>query len=328
MNILLLGGSIFLGRHIALAAIQSGHTVTFFNRGIHYPDDFPHIEKIRGDRTTDIHLLQRRKWDAVIDTCGYVPRIVNISAQYLSDLSDNYVFISSVSVYSDVTGHLDENAPVLQIVDTTTEEISGETYGALKFLCEQTCEKHFKGRVLTIRPGLIVGPNDWSGRFNYWVHRIRLGGTILIPNAFDLTTQFIDVRDLAEWIVRLIEKKTTGVFNADGDTNITFKDVLESCYQIAQSEVSFIPVSEFFLKEHNVQPYSELPLWIPEEYGNRTFSTSKAINLGLTHRTLSDSVLQAADWLSTIDPLTSALGKSMTHQREQELLEIWSKEWQ
>jgi len=328
MNILVLGGSIFLGRHLAVAAMNNGHTVTFFNRGIHFPDDFPEIEKIRGDRATDLHLLKRRKWDAVIDTCGYVPRIVGISAQYLSELTDTYVFISSVSVYSDEHGYLDEQSPVMRIEDHTIEEITGETYGALKYLSELAAEYYMPNRVLTIRPGLIVGPNDWSGRFNYWVHRMKLGGNVLVPNAFEQITQCIDVRDLSEWIIRMVEAKEVGTYNADGSSTQTLGAVLDACYQVTQSTGDLIPVSEHFLLEHGVQPYAEIPLWIPAEFGTRMFDSTKANRKGLTYRGIENTILSSQDWLSTVEPIAKALGKSLRPEREAELLDIWTKSWQ
>lgn len=328
MNILLIGGSIFLGRHIAIAALRNGHSVTFFNRGLHFPDDFPEIEKIRGDRATDLHLLNGRKWDVVIDTCGYVPRVVGISAQYFSDHADRYVFISSVSVYSDEHGHLDENSSVMRIEDHTIEEITGETYGALKYLSELAAEYYMPNRVLTIRPGLIVGANDWSGRFAYWVHRMKIGGNILVPNAFEQITQFIDVRDLSEWIIRLVEEKSVGIFNADGATDSTFGNVLDACTHHAAKDSTLIPVSEKFLLENGVQPYSEVPLWIPAEFGTRTFDSSKAIEAGLTYRSISDTISSTSEWLSSVPTITKALGKSLTVEREAELLQRWSSTWQ
>lgn len=328
MNILLLGGSIFLGRHIAIAALNNGHSVTFFNRGHHFPDDFPEIEKIRGDRATDLHLLHGRTWDVVIDTCGYFPRIVSTSAQFFADKAKRYVFISSVSVYAGEHGHLDENSDVMRIEDPTVETITGETYGALKYLCELAAEYYMPERVLTIRPGLIVGPNDWSGRFNYWVHRMNQGGNVLVPNASELITQFIDVRDLAEWTIRMVENTMTGIYNADGDTSRTFGDVIETCMRAAQREINLVPVSEHFLIEHGVQPYTELPLWIPPEFGSRTFDSSKANATGLTYRSINDTVESTAHWLSTISPIEKALGKSLTPEREAELLRIWSHSWQ
>lgn len=329
MNILIIGGSIFLGRHIAIAAIKNGHSVTFFNRGLHFPDDFPEIEKIRGDRATDLHLLKGRSWDVVIDTCGYFPRIVGASAQFFADKATRYVFISSVSVYSPEHGHLDENADVMRIDDPSVEVITGETYGALKYLCELAAEYYMPGRVLTIRPGLIVGPNDWSGRFAYWVHRLQVGGMILVPNASDLITQCIDVRDLAEWTIRMAEEERIGIYNADGDTSITFGDVINACGEAMEGRNrELVPVSEHFLLDNGVQPYTELPLWIPPEFGTRTFDSSKALIHGLTYRSLRDTIIATAQWLDTVEPVTKALGKSLTAEKEAELLHSWSHSWQ
>lgn len=328
MNILILGGSIFLGRHIAIAAIKNGHSVTFFNRGIHFPDDFPEIEKIRGDRATDLHLLNGRKWDAVIDTCGYFPRIVGASAEFFADKTERYVFISSVSVYASEHGHLSENADVMRIEDPTVETITGETYGALKYLCEMASEYYMPDRVLTIRPGLIVGPNDWSGRFNYWVYRMQQGGDVLVPNAYHLCTQFIDVRDLADYILLMVEQSNTGVYNTDGDTSLTFEHVISTCALIADAHVNIIPVAEHFLLEQEIQPYTELPLWIPPEFGTRTFDSTKALKTGLRYRSLKDTVTACAEWLASVQPVSKALGRSLTTEREVELLAKWKGLWQ
>lgn len=169
MDILILGGTQFLGRHIAQTALARGHTLTLFNRGRTNPDLFPEIEKLRGDRDDDLAALAGRRWDACVDTCGYVPRIVRASAEALAGAVGHYTFISSISVYDDFTApDVNEESPVGTLADETVEEITGETYGPLKVLCERAAEAAIPGRTLVIRPGLIVGPNDPSNRFTYW----------------------------------------------------------------------------------------------------------------------------------------------------------------
>src|SRR5512136_1410936 len=217
MNLLIIGGTRFVGRHLVEYALARGHTLTLFNRGQSNPDLFPRVEQLHGDRAADLSLLQDRSWDAVIDTCGYVPRIVRLSAQTLAGRTDRYVFISTVSVYAqDNPRGMDENAPLAALKDETIEEITSETYGGLKALCEKAVEAVYPNRALIIRPGLIVGPYDPTDRFTYWPWRTAQGGEVLAPGNPDQPQQIIDARDMARWIVQMVEAKRTGVFNAVG----------------------------------------------------------------------------------------------------------------
>src|ERR687889_128817 len=173
MDLLILGGTGFLGRHLGEAALGEGHRPTLFNRGLSEPGLFPEVEKLEGDRDGDLSALRGRRWDAVIDTCGYVPRVVGASARILADAVDHYTFISSISVYSDdIALGADEGAQVRELPDPTIEEVTGETYGGLKALCERAVEETMPGRVLNVRPGLISGPHDPTDRFTYWPRRI------------------------------------------------------------------------------------------------------------------------------------------------------------
>ena len=199
MKLLILGGTVFLGRHLVEAAQARGHQLTLFNRGQHNPELFAGVEKLRGDRSGDLSALRGRRWDAVIDTCGYIPRIVRASAELLADAVDHYTFVSSLSVYADTSRPgIDESAPVGQLADETVEDITGETYGPLKALCEQAAGRALPGRVLTVRPGLIVGPHDPTDRFTYWPVRVARGGALLAPGRPERRVAFVDVRDLAE----------------------------------------------------------------------------------------------------------------------------------
>jgi 2'-hydroxyisoflavone reductase len=183
MNILILGGTKFLGRHIAEAALAAGHTLTLFNRGQTDPTLFPQVELIKGDRDGGLQPLSDRKFDAIIDTCGYVPRVVKQAAQCFSQTAALYVFISTISVYKPEKGasRVDERTPVAQIENTATEEITGETYGALKALCEHVIREEFPTRALFIRPGIIAGPYDPTDRFTYWADRMRMARGSSLP---------------------------------------------------------------------------------------------------------------------------------------------------
>jgi len=217
MKILILGGTLFLGRHIIESAVRNGHEVTMFNRGRRNPELFPDVEKIQGDRDSDLAALKGRKWDAVIDTCGYIPRIVERSAEALAGNAETYLFISTISVYKDFSKPgITENSGLAHLENEADETLTNETYGALKAHCEERVKKYFPDNSLIIRPGLIVGPNDYSDRFTYWPVRIKKGGKIIIPRNTDYPIQFIDVRDLADFAVRMIENKRTGTFNATG----------------------------------------------------------------------------------------------------------------
>ena len=340
MKILIIGGTVFLGRHLVEAAQARGHVVTLFNRGLHNPELFPDVEKLHGDREGTLDALRGRRWDVVIDTCGFVPRIVRASAELLADAVDRYVFISSLSAIADSsTPGNDEDAPVGVLADPSTEERTPENYGPLKALCEKTVEEVMPGRALNIRPGLIVGPHDPTGRFTYWPMRVARGGEVLAPGRPERPVQFIDARDLAEWIIRLAEAGESGVFNATGpDYTLTMKDLLEECRAVSGSDASFTWVSEKFLAEAKVGEWMEMPLWISEEAspdarGFMSVNCSKAIAHGLTFRPLADTVRATLDWANSLSeapaPDTSYLNPrpeaGMKPERESQVLKDWHK---
>lgn len=316
MDILVIGGTRFLGRHIVDAALASGHRLTLFNRGQTNPELFPEAEKLRGDRTSDLSALQGRHWDAAIDICGYVPRVVRASAEALAGAVDNYTFISSISVYADFKQiGMDESAPTGVLSDPTTEEITNETYGPLKALCEQTVEELLPGRALIIRPGYIVGPDDPTDRFTYWPHRVALGGEILAPGDPESPVQFIDVRDLAEWIVRLVSERATGCYNATGpDYRLELGRLLAECKQLTNSDAHFIWADETFLETHKV----DLPIWTPaSEIGIGAADCQHAIDAGLIYRPLSETIRATLAWdISRPADYTLRAGLSKEHEAE------------
>lgn len=305
MKLLILGGPKFLGRALIDAAQAYGHEVTLFNRGRTNAELYPEVEKLYGDRDGDLEALRGRRWDAVVDTSGYVPRIVNAAAELLADAADHYAFVSSLSVYtSSAMPGRDESAAVGTLEDETVEEITGGTYGPLKMLCEQAAERHFPGRALHIRSGLIVGPHDPSDRFTYWPWRVAQGGEVLAPETAAYRVQLIDVGDLASWIVRMAEARKAGVYNATGPTGVlTLGDILETSKQVSDSDANFTWVTEQFLLDEEVGPWVELPLWIPssdpDAGGFHAFDLSKAINNGLNYRPLADTIRDTLAWVST-----------------------------
>jgi 2'-hydroxyisoflavone reductase len=325
MDVLILGGTGFLGRHLVEAALGDGHRVTLFNRGLRNPDLFPEVEKIKGDRDGGLSPLRGRRWDAVIDTCGYVPRVVRASAGLLADAVDHYTFVSSISVYSDaVTPGADEEAPVQELPDPGVEEVTGETYGGLKALCERAAEEEMPGRVFNVRPGLISGPHDPTDRFTYWPRRISAGGEVLAPDRPELRVQFIDVRDLAAWILKMAQEQRTGTYNATGpDYELTMGRLLEECESVSGGGAKLVWVSEDFLKDQGVEPFTELPLWVPrEDSALLSVDCGRAINAGLAFRPLSATVRDVLDWdLTRTADREPAAG--LSPERERELLRAW-----
>lgn len=329
MKLLILGGTVFLGRHIVPAALAQGHDVTLFNRGQHNPELFPQVEKLRGDRDGDLSALAGRRWDAVIDTCGYVPRIVRDSAELLADAVEHYTFISSISAYADFSQPgQDEHAPLAVMDDPSVEEVTGETYGPLKVLCERAAEAAMPGRVCVVRPGLIVGPHDPTDRFTYWPVRVARGGEVLAPAPPDYPVEFTDVGDLAEWCVALAAQGITGIFNASGPAQpTTLGDLLETSRTISGRDAEFVWVDEAFLRAQGVQPWSELPLWIgsgPEYAGFSRFDTSRAVAAGLTFRPVAETVRATLDWAQS-RPDDHQWRAGLAPEREAELLALWQE---
>jgi 2'-hydroxyisoflavone reductase len=328
MRLLILGGTVFLGRALVEAALQHGHDVALFNRGHTNPDLFPEVEKLRGDRSVDLSVLDGRRWDAVIDTSGYVPRVVRASAKKLAQTVDHYTFVSTISVYAD-TGQpgLREDAAVGTLADPTVEQVTGETYGPLKALCEQAVGEVMPGRALIVRPGLIVGPHDPTDRFTYWPVRVAEGGAVLAPGRPGRPVQIIDVRDLAEWLVRGAQEGLTGVYNATGPAQRTsMADLLAACKASSGSDATFEWVDDAFLLERGVAPWSDLPLWIPDSAGEHigmlAVDNSRALAAGLMFRSLEEVVA------TTLDRARGQRGPhewkaGLARERESALLNEW-----
>jgi 2'-hydroxyisoflavone reductase len=324
MRILIIGGTRFLGRHLVETALQRGHDVTLFNRGKSNPDLFPRLETILGDREQDINKLKGRIWDAVIDVAGYLPRIVRLSAEVLKENVARYVFISTISVYRDFKEiRIDESYPVGTLENETVEEITGETYGPLKALCEQVVQNIYGMRALIVRPGLIVGPHDPTDRFTYWPVRVARGGDVLAPQGPDAPIQIIDVRDLADFIIKLIQDNASGVYNATGpDYELTIGKLLEVSKQVAGSDASFRWASVEFLNQHKVEAWSDMPTWVPDDeegIGLSRVDVSKAIAAGLRFRPLEETVRDTLEWAQT-RPADHPWRAGLTAEREAEVL--------
>jgi 2'-hydroxyisoflavone reductase len=329
-TILMLGGTGFLGPQVVDAAIRRGHKVTLFNRGKTRPGLFPDLEKLHGDRDKDdLKALEGRKWDAVVDTSANVPRWVKKAAAVLGANVRHYIYISSISAYADLSKPgTDEAAPVAKIDDPTTEKIDGRTYGALKALSEKAAETAMPGKVAVVRPGLIVGPEDPTDRFTYWPVRIARGGEVLSPGSPDDPIQLIDVRDLGEFLVRLIEDRTTGVFNALGpDKTLTMGRTLEACKEAARSDATFTWVDAEFLEKQDVHAWSDMPAWVPsggETAGFAKVSNARAIKAGLTFRPIVDTARVTLEWFRTQpEDRRSKLRAGLPADREAKVLAAW-----
>jgi|SRR5947209_10288177 len=302
MRLLVLGGTLFLGRHVVAAAQAHGHELTLFNRGQADPRPIPGVEQIHGDRERDLARLAGRDWDAVIDTSGYLPRVVGASAETLAGRVERYAFVSSISAYRTFPKPgLDETAPTAPDPPPGTEDVPTH-YAELKAASERRVESVLPGRVLVIRPGLIVGPHDPTERFTYWVRRLALGGRVLAPRAPDQPVQLIDARDLAEWIVRMVEARATGLYNATGPAApLTFGAMLSRIDAAVGSRAELVWVEEDRLAEAGVAPWEELPLWLdidrnPEFRGFLAADIRRALAAGLSFRPFEDTVLDTLAW--------------------------------
>lgn len=320
LRLLILGGTGFLGGELTRQALKRGWQVALFNRGTTNPGLFPEAERLHGDRVAgEVSALESNTWDACIDTCGYVPRVVRQSCEVLASRVGHYQFVSSISVYADpsISG-MDEEAQVGQIADPSIETIDGETYGPLKALCEDACRTVFGYRAIIVRPGLIVGPNDRSDRFTYWPLRFSEGGDVLVPDALDQPVQIIDVRDLAAFMLDLTEQRHTGTFNATGPAQpFTFGEVLLAC---PSNGARLLAVPPSFLEEQGVQPWSDLPLWLPADgLGMSMIDVGRAVAAGLRFRDLSDTVAATLEWWRNLHPPREPRA-GMTREREQAVL--------
>lgn len=335
LKILILGGTGFLGPAIVDAAKARGHTLTLFNRGKTKPGLFPDLEKLQGDRDPKkgdgIKALEGRAFDVIFDDCGYYPRMVAASAELLKrNGSGHYVYVSSISCYAenDKVG-LDESAKLATMDDPTLETMGDQFqyYGPLKALCEQAAADKFGPSTTIVRPGYIVGPGDWSHRFTYWPARVKKGGEMLAPGTPDDPIQVIDVRDLAEWMVLVAERKTFGKFNACGpDKKLSMGQVLDACKANTPNDVKLTWVSADFLTKNG----AGLPIWAPptgETAGFHTWSNAAAVKAGLKFRPIATIAKDALAWFEEQpEDVQKRLWAQVPAEQETKLLEAWHAE--
>ena len=290
MRLLILGGTSFVGRHIVDAALAGGHDVSLFNRGTTNPDLFPECEHLHGDRyASELEALKTGEWDAVVDVNAYIPRHVREAVDLLTGRIGAYCFISTGSVYSELgVDSIDEDAPVYEATDPTTEEVTGETYGPLKVLCERAAEE-FSGRTLIVRPGIVAGPHDPTGRFTYWVRRLARGGQVLGPPRAEQPVQVVHARDQGDFVVQLLADGVSGNFNSVGpDDPATFADLVEACRVAAGSEADVV-----------WRGGAMLPLTLPPDGsmdGIFRISNERAKAAGLRNRSLEETAADTLAW--------------------------------
>ncbi len=331
MNVLVLGGTVFLGRHLVEAAIRRGHQVSLFNRGKHNPELYPEAEKLRGDRNGNLDALSGRHWDAVIDTSGHVPAAVKASATILADTSEHYTFVSTLAVYEDllVVPGLNESAPVKRISGEIVEPPSPENIGALKVQCESVIDEAMSGRSLIVRAGFLCGPHDPTDRMTYWPRRVSRGGPVLAPGSPKRRVQFIDARDLAEWILSSAETRRNGVYNATGPaTPLTMEQFLNACKVESNSDSPLTWVEDDFVISacaeagRGFSRWSEFPLWAPGSGCEATVDCAKAISAGLKFRPLGETIRDTRVW-DAARPNDVPLRSGLSPTRESQLLEMW-----
>jgi 2'-hydroxyisoflavone reductase len=337
LNILILGGTGFQGPQQVRYALSRGHKVTVFNRGKTHPGELPkEAEQLIGDRNGQLDALKGRKWDVVLDNPTTLPVWVRDAAQILQGNVDRYVFISTISVYSDNSKPgMDETGPLAKYTGPdamketqATARSNPRLYGALKVLSEAEAEKWFPGKTLIIRPGLIVGPGDETDRFTYWPVRVDRGGEVMAPGEPSDTVQFIDARDLAEWTIRMVEQGTTGIFNATGPKSpLTMSEMLDGIKKATKSNAKFTWVNADFLTAHNIKPWSDMPVWVAprgEQTGFTRISVKKAVSKGLTYRSLGDTTQATLEWFKKQTAERQAtLRSGIKPEREKEVLALW-----
>jgi 2'-hydroxyisoflavone reductase len=328
VRILVLGGSRFLGRAFVEAALARGHALTLFNRGRTNPELHPGVERITGDRDGGLAALGGRTWDAVMDPSGFFPRVVAASARALAGSVGRYLFVSSISVHAEpIRRGFDESAPVAKLADPTVEDIGGGAYGGLKALCEDALRGVFAERALIVRPGLIVGPHDTTDRFPYWPRRLARGGEVLAPGSPDAPVQLIDARDLAAWMVSLLERDAGGTFNATGPAEpLTLGACLERIRAAVGGAAELTWVSEAFLEAQGVEPWMQMPLWVhAADDAFETANIGRALGEGLRFRPVEDTARDTLAWERALVRDTRPPSPALAPEREAEVLAAWAR---
>jgi len=328
MNVLIIGGSVFVGRHITNALLEAGHSVTHFNRGVTETTPRNDVEIVTGDRMHRLDRLAGRTWDAVVDTCAYVPAAVDLAAKALRDRTNRYVFISTLSVYD--YENVDDGRPITETsrraelpAEADVSTMTPETYGALKALCEDVIDDAFGERATIVRCGLMVGPYDRTDRFTYWVVRAARGGGMIAPVSPDEPMQFIDVRDVADFVVRSVERSSAGTYNVTGlPGRVTFGSLLEGIVALTGANAEFVWLDRDAIARSGLEAWKEIPLWLDDARFMRNLhnaSVDRALAAGLRFRPLDETITDTLAWARS-RPADHRMAHGMTPERETEAL--------
>ncbi len=331
-RVLILGGTGFIGPHMVAALSARGHAVTVFNRG-RDPGKVPAgVSQLLGDRNGQVDALKGHDWDAVIDNSGYTPRQVRLTAELLEGHVRHYIFISSISAYADLAvPGVDENYKLATLRDPATEVVDGNTYGGLKVLSERVVEGTYHEHATIIRPTYIAGPGDTTDRFTYWPVRVARGGEMLAPDSPKDPMQFIDVRDLADFLAHCVEQRLSGRYNVCNPPRaVTMGSLLESSRRITGADTRFVWASLAFLKAQqligsDLTDGNALPIWNPpqgDDAGAALVSPARAIAHGLKFRTLDQTIRDTLAWQQRRPAAEQTLRAGLTAEREAALLKL------
>jgi 2'-hydroxyisoflavone reductase len=329
LNILVLGGTGFIGPHMVREALRRGHSVTLFNRGRTNSGLFPDLEKLKGDRDGGLGVLKGRSWDAVIDNSGYIPRLVGDSTRLLAKNAEQYLFISSISAYASFEKPLDEDSPLATMEDETFEKVTNESYGALKVLCEKKARAEFGGDRLTVlRPTYICGPGDRSDRFSYWPVRTSKGGEMLLPGTPEHPLQIIDVRDLAHFTIDCLQGHITGIYNMVTPVgSYNMGNLLADSLAVSGAEVNPVWVDETFVAQHGLVDSGEIPIWHAlsgPDAAASSVSGVRARAAGLHNRPIRETIRDLLKWWQTLpEERTGKMRAGLSAEREAELIAAW-----
>jgi 2'-hydroxyisoflavone reductase len=305
LKVLILGGTGFIGPHFVKALSERGHAVTLFNRGKRDPEVKPGVEQLLGDRNGQIDALKGRDWDVVIDNSGYTPKQVRGTAELLKGHVQQYIFISSIAVYADFKKpDIDEDFPLAVLKGADEDTVTGESYGALKVLCEKVVADHYGKNATLIRPSYIAGPGDHTDRFTYWPFRVSLGGEMLAPGAPSDPFQYIDVRDLANFMRLCAEKRVGGKYNLCVPAHaVTMGSLLEASKKVTGADTRFVWASKEFLEQNEIigekAKGNYLPIWQPaagDDAGIVQARNDRAVKQGLKCRSVADTIKDTLQW--------------------------------
>lgn len=336
LEILVLGGTGFIGPHMVREALRRGHSVTLFNRGRTNNALFPDLETIKGDRDAGLDGLKGRRWDAVVDNSGYVPRHVQDSARLLSANTGFYLFISTIATYASFTSANDEDSPLATLDDESIEEVTGQTYGPLKVLCEKRAREEIgEDRLAILRPTYICGPGDHTDRFSYWPVRVTKGGEMLWPGDASNSIQIIDVRDLANFTVDCVERRTAGIYNTVTPVgSYTMGHLLEDSQAVSDTTVEPVWVDEAFVEraqqDNSASRWGLFPIWHPSSGDNAAVSSvsgARARAAGLHNRPVRETIRDLLSWWRTLPgERIATMQAGLSADLEAELIALWKKE--